>query len=182
MYADQVKVKEHWYLPHFPPRPDRVLEMAMMKEWKEYMSYEDSHSGAWMTRLVANILAPIPGGLNGRTARVAATCALWCVTPVGRGFFDPLLRSSKRVEGLDSPGNLAVSAWAVENKLGQLTKNRLRMLLSNENGEPFYRHNSYPTLPDNRAVEQTLSFLVGESGRDLLRRVCQSTTGDWLPF
>lgn len=182
MYADQVKVKEDWYIPHFAPRSDRPLEMAMAREWKDYMSYEDGHSGGWMTRLAAIILAPIPGGLNSRTARVAATCALWCVTPVGRGFFDPLLRSTKKVGGLDSAESMAIAEWAVENRLASRTENALARILSDGNRRPFYQHKPYPTLPDHRAVEQTLCFLVSKEGRDLVRRVCQATTGDWLSF
>jgi hypothetical protein len=183
MYVDQVKVKEHWFVPHFPPRHDKPLECAMMREWKDYMSYEDHHDCGWTTRLAAHILSQIPGGLNERTARVATTSALWFLMPVGRGFFEQLLREIrfKKADGYHA-ANMAIAAWAVENKLGQGTVNRLIQILADAKGQPVYNHRPYPTLPDNRAVEQTLVFLVSDEGRALLQRVCHSSPGNWLPL
>lgn len=182
MYADDIKVKEVWFVPHFPPREDKQLELAMVREWKDYMSYEDFFSTGWSSRLATEILARVPGGQNGRTARVAATFALWCVMPIGRGFLDPLLRKVK--EGKEgSVNNLAIAAWALENQLELLTNNKLVMLLSDGQGKPFYKHKPYPTLSDHRAVELTLCFLVSKEGRNLLKRVCQSSSErDWIPF
>ncbi len=182
MLASDIKVKEDWFVPHFPPREDRPLEMAMVKEWKEYMSYEDHFADGWSARLAVHILAPIPGGQNVRTARTATTFALWVVTPVGRSFMDPVLRKVKFEKEGSEPGRIAVSEWAKENQLGGLTANRLVGILLDSKGRPAYKHKPYPTLPDHRAVELTLCFLVSPEGRELLRRVCQSTTGNWLPF
>lgn len=182
MFADDIKVKEDWFVPHFSPREDKPLEMAMAREWKEYMSYEDHFSSGWYTRLAAYILAPIPGGQNVRTARTAATFALWVVTPVGRSFIDPVLRKVKAEKGVLDHNHIPISEWAVENQLGGVTENRLVQILHDSRGMPVYKHKPYPTLPDHRAVELTLCFLVSPEGRELLRRVCQSTTGNWLPF
>ncbi len=187
MYADEIKVKEGWYVPHFPPRSDRPIEMALVKEWKDFMSYEDHRSCGWTTYLASEILAQIPGGGNERTARVAVTFALWCVTPVGRSFFEPILRRIRSEKAgsfsLNTPKNIAISSWAVENQLGLRSKNILELLLSDANGRLLYKHKPYPTLSDNRAVEETLKFLVNESGIGLLRRVCHaSKEANWLPL
>lgn len=181
MFADQLRQKPEWFEPLFPAREDRPLEMAMVREWRDYMSYEDYHDCGWTTRMVAFILDPIPGGLNTRTARVATTFALWCVTNNGRGFFDPLLRNIRSVKG-ESPRNMAVAAWAVANQLELSVANRLESILLAGDGTPYFKNHPHPQLSDNRAVEQTLTFLVSEPGIDLLRRVCQSSPGNWLPL
>ncbi len=183
MFTDDIKVKGTWFVPHFPPREDKPLEMAMAREWKEYMSYEDHFSSGWSTRLADYILGSIPGGQNERTARTAATFALYVVTPVGRGFMDPVLRKV-RAEGEGSDyARIAISEWAVENRLGSLSENALIKMVRDSEAVPVYKHKPYPTLPDHRAVELTLCFLVSPEGRQLLRRVCQSTsTPNWLPF
>lgn len=184
MYADEIRVKEGWFVPHFAPRKDKEMELAMVKEWKEYMSYEDFYSGGcWSTRLAAYILEFIPGGGNERTARVTATFALWCVMPVGRGFLDPLLRKIREGNSGYSSKNLAIAEWAIENQLGLNTENRLENLLSDGHGRPIYKTKPYPTLSDCRAVELTLRFLVDEEGRELLKRVCHaSKSPNWLPL
>jgi hypothetical protein len=184
VYADDIKVKEGWFVPHFAAREDRAIEVAMVREWKDYMSYEDSFDEGWSTRLAASILAPIPGGQNERTARVAATFALWCVMPVGRGFFEPVLRKIREQrETSISCRDTAIAAWAVENQLGLRTDNRLEALLYDSKGRPVYKHKPYPTLPDHRSVELTLGFLVSEEGRAFLKRVCNASSSmDWLPL
>lgn len=176
-----MKLKQEWFVPHFPPREDRPLEIAMLREWKNYMSYEDYFGGEWGTRM-ARLLSDIPGGQNIRTARVATTVALWVVMPTGRAFFDPLLRRIQKRESEVFIHDLVLSAWAVENRLSSITVNRLESLLSDEKGLFVYKYKPYPSLPDHRAVEQTLLFLVTEEGRNLLKRVCQSCTGNWLPL
>lgn len=181
MFADELKTKSIWFEPLFAARPDRPLESAMMREWKEYMSYEDDHPCGWVSRMAGLILSPIPGGLNTRTARVATTFALWCVTNNGRGFLDPVLRKIRATRN-ESAEDIAIGAWAVENQLELPVKNRLEAILSGRDGKFYFQNHPYPRLSDNRAVEQTLKFLVGEEGRDLLKRVCQSTTGNWLPL
>ncbi len=184
MYVDEIRVKDDWFIPHFLPREDRPIEMAMFREWKRYMSYEDFHNGGlWSSRLASHILAPIPGGQNGRTARVAATFALWCVMPVGRGFFDPLLRKAREENGETARADIALSSWAIENRLGSCTSNRLESLLCDAEGRPVYKQKPYPTLPDSRAVELTLLFFVSDRGRALLQRVNQSSDRqNWLPL
>lgn len=182
MFADRITVNDEWIVPHFPAYEDRPIEMAMMREWKEYMLYADEHYCGWTTRLVADILAPIPGGLNRRTSRVATTFALWVVKPVGRGFFDPLLRKVWQEKSEYNRRDMALAAWAVENRLASSTRNRLESLLSDGQGKFVYKHKPFPTLPDYRAVEQTLLFFVSDNGREFLRRVCQSCTGNWLPL
>lgn len=182
MLASEIKVKGGWFIPHFPPREDRPLEMAMVREWKEYMSYEDHFADGWSARLAVDILAPIPGGQNVRTARTATTFALWVVTPVGRSFIDPVLRKVNAEKNPLDRNRIPISEWAVENQLGGLTENRLVQILKDSKGDPVYKNKPYPTLPDHRAAEMTLCFLVSSEGRELLRRVCQSTTGNWLPF
>ncbi len=182
MLASDIKVRESWFVPHFLPRVDKPLEMAMAREWKEYMSYEDHFSCGWSTRLAVHILAPIPGGQNMRAARTASTFALWVVTPVGRSFMDPVLRKVKAEKNPLDCNRIPISEWAVENQLGGITENRLVQILQDSKGNPVYKNKPYPILPDHRAVEMTLCFLVSSEGRELLRRVCQSTTGNWLPF
>lgn len=172
-HADEVTVTRRWFVPHFPPRPDRPLEVAMFKEWREYMSYPDHHWCGWTTRLVADILSTIPSGLTIRTGRTAATFALWCTTPNGLGFLDPILRKIKEKGISDcSLDEIAVTAWARENKLTNFRANTLEILLRNETRKPVYKRKPRPTLEDHRAVEHTLCFLIGEEGRSLLKRVC----------
>lgn len=170
-YASDVKITSRWLRPHFPPREDRPLEMTMLKEWKKYMIYEDHHACGWTSRLVAHILAPIPEGLNVRTGRVATTCAVWLMMPVGLGFFETVLHRIQQEKSESYGENIAIAAWALENRLGLATANRLEHFLRNEKREAVYKKDSYPLLSDSRAVEQTLCFLVGGNGRDLLKKV-----------
>lgn len=172
-HADEVTVTHRWFVPHFPSRPDRLLEVAMVKEWREYMSYPDHHWCGWTTRLVADILAMIPGGVNIRTGRTAATFALWCMTPNGLGFLYPILRKIKEKGTTGhSLDQVAVIAWATENKLTNHMANTLGILVRDGTRQSIYKRRPYPTLEDHRAAEHTLCFLISEEGRDLLKRVC----------
>lgn len=169
-YVDEVKVTDMWFVPHFPPREDRLLEMTMLTLWKEYMKYEDNHQSGWCTRL-ADILSGIPRALNKRGGRVAATFAVWTMTPLGLAFMESLFRDIRSQDGNFFDERTAIRAWASENEINSMSNNRLECLLRDEYGNHVYKRNKYPTLEDHRVVEAVVCFFISEDGKDLLRKV-----------
>ncbi len=185
MDATKVKITDDWFLPHFDARFDRPLELAVVTFWKEYMGYENEYACGWTTRLIA-LLTSIPQGLTIRTAKVAATFAVWSMMPVGLSFLESALRKAKEKShgwnDYSSERDSAIASWAIENQLGLLTVNRLQHLLMT-NGNPVYKNAPYATLADNRAVEETLCFFVTRDGRMFLQEVCKrSGMPDRLPL
>ncbi len=169
--ASSVRVTDEWFTPHFSPREDRPLEIAMLQVWKEYMEYEDEHSCGWCTRIVG-MLSYIPRGISKRSSCVATTCAVWLMTPVGQAVLEPLLRKTGR-EGGFWDEQAAIQTWAWENRLDRSVKNCLVHLLCKSEGEWFYKAKPFPTHEDNRAAEMTLCFLVTPAGRALLKKVAE---------
>lgn len=173
--ANRIRVTDEWFTPHFPPREDRPLEIAMLQAWKEHMEYEDEHACGWCPRIVS-MLAHIPRGISKRSSCVATTCAVWLMMPVGQAVLEPLLRKT----GSQSPGSgfwderAAIQTWAWENRLDPSVSNRLAHLLRTREGEWFYKVNKFPTHEDNRAAEMTLCFLVAPVGRKLLKKVAET--------
>lgn len=177
-YRDEVEVTDDWYIPHFPARSTHPLEMAMVRHWKEYMSYEDYYGGMWSSRL-ACFLSNVPRCLTLRQARVAATFALWTATPNGRSvdqFFEEI-----KPDNLFSPslGRYAAHAWAELSFLSSSTQDFVNILMCNEKREWVYGDRPYATLEDYRIMQATFTFLLSDRGRDFLKKVCTEAGINW---
>lgn len=165
---DESPVNEKWFIPSFPPRPDRPHEEVMLMEWKKLMLYQDHYSIGWVTRLEA-LLTPIPGGPTERAGCIATSFVLWVSMPVGNSFLDELFRLCKKSDDHWSKSRLAVSAWARENQLEQGRSNTLKNLI-NQRKEFFHD----VTYADHRTIEVTLCWLMTDEGMGLYQKVMRN--------
>ena len=183
----KVIITEEWFLPHFPPRKDRPLEMKICELWGKFASYENYYGDEWSAKFIG-MMRGIPRVQNVRSGRMAATFVLWSTTNNGRAFLrnfyleQPIATNDY---GDDSKKIVAaVQYFAKENMLHYWSRNNLlEHLLRDENGKQVYKDRPHPTLEDYRVVERICIFFSREEGKDFLRDVYNEDNNiNLLPF